>query len=34
MRAYEAAYSQEALDALLAADSGQRSRGRTLARQL
>jgi hypothetical protein len=34
MRAYEAAYSQAALDALLAADSRQRSRGRTLARQL
>ena len=34
MRAYEPAYSQEALEVLLAADARQRSRARTLVRQI
>ena len=34
MRSYEPAYSQEALEALLAADSTQRARARALVRQL
>jgi hypothetical protein len=34
MRVYEPAYSQEALEVLLAADSGQRSRARALVQQI
>ena len=34
MRAYEPAYSQDALEVLLAADSGQRARARALVRQI
>lgn len=34
MRAYEPAYSQEALEVLLVADTGQRSRACALVRQL
>jgi hypothetical protein len=34
MRTYAPAYSQEALEALLAADSGQRASTRTLVRQM
>ena len=34
MRAYEPAYSQEALEVLLAAGSGQRSQARALVRQM